>query len=53
MSFLPLENSDHVLCQFPLSFRQTKNWDALFHCIVYVYSFADWNGLCDHLRDVP
>ena len=24
---------------------------ALFHCIAYDYSCADWN--CDHLRDVP
>ena len=24
-----------------------------FHCIAFNYSCADWNGLCDHLRDVP
>ena len=24
-----------------------------FHCIAYDYSCADWDGLCDHLRDVP
>ena len=23
-----------------------------FHCIVYDYSCADWNGIHDHLRDV-
>ena len=22
-------------------------------CIAYDYSCADWDGLCDHLRDVP
>ena len=27
--------------------------DALFHHIVYDYSHADWDGLCDHLWDVP
>ena len=23
------------------------------HCIAYDYSCADWDGLQDHLRDVP
>ena len=26
---------------------------CLFHRIAYDYSRADWDGLCDHLRDVP
>ena len=26
---------------------------APFHPIAYDYSRADWDGLCDHLRDVP
>ena len=26
---------------------------APFHCIVYDYSHADWDGFCYHLRDVP
>ena len=25
----------------------------MFHCIAYDYSFAGWDGLCDHLSDVP
>ena len=25
----------------------------MFHCIAYDYSHADWDGLCDHLTDVP
>ena len=29
------------------------DFDALFHNIAYDYSHADWDGLCDHLRDVP
>ena len=35
-----------LLSQFALTFYQT-------HRIGYNYSLADWNGLCDHLRDVP
>ena len=27
--------------------------DASFYHIAYDYSCADWDGLCDHLRDVP
>ena len=27
--------------------------DAPFHRIAYDYSRADWDGICDHLRDVP
>ena len=27
--------------------------DALFYCIAYDYSRADWDGLRDYLRDVP
>ena len=23
-----------------------------FHCVAYDYSRADWDGPCDHLRDV-
>ena len=26
---------------------------SLFHCIAYDYSCADWDGLPDHLIDVP
>ena len=31
----------------------SSQWDAPFYCIVYDYSHAHWDGLCDHLRDVP
>ena len=27
--------------------------DVPFHCIPYNYSHTDWNGLPDHLKDVP
>ena len=43
MAFPPLGNSDHVVSK--------KN--APFHCIAYDYSHADWDSICDHLRDVP
>ena len=39
------------LSQFPLSSYQTPK--ALFHRIAYDYSLAYWDGLCDHLRNVP
>ena len=29
-----------------------SQWDAWLHSIAYDYSRADWDGLCDHLRDV-
>ena len=53
MAFPPLEivitlgNSDF------LDFPTNSIWDALFHRITYGYFSADWDGLCDHLRDVP
>ena len=50
--FSPLGNSDHVVSvssDFPIN----SKWDAPFHRIAYDYSCADWDGLRDHLRDVP
>ena len=39
-----------MLSQFlPINSKQ----DVLFHCMAYDYSCADWDGLCDHLKDVP
>ena len=46
MAFPPLGNSDHVVVS-------NSQWDAPFHRIASDYSRADWDGLCDHLRDVP
>ena len=34
---------------FPLN----SKGNALFHCVAYGYSHADWDGLRDHLRDAP
>ena len=53
MAFPPLGNSDHVLVSISIDFPSNSQWDAPFHHIAYDYSCADWDGLCDHLRDVP
>ena len=45
ITFLVSVPSDHV----PLYSRQ----DSLFYHIAYNYSCADWDSLCDYLRDVP
>ena len=52
MAFPPLGNSDHIVSvstDFPISSKQ----DSRFHRVAYDYSCADWDGLRDHLRDVP
>ena len=41
-----------LLSQFPLMSYQIHN-GMLFHCIAYDYPHADWDGLHDHLTDVP
>ena len=43
-------NSDHVVSVF-IDFPSNLQGDALFHLIAYDYSLADWDGLCDHLRE--
>ena len=42
-----------LLPQFILTFSSNSQQDALFHCITYDYSCADWEGLLDHLRNIP
>ena len=53
MAFPPLGNSDHVIVSVSIDFLINSKQDAPFHHIVYDYSRTDWDGLCDHLRDVP
>ena len=36
------------MTQFP----SNSPWDASFHWIAYDFSRADWDSLCDHLRDI-
>ena len=50
MAFPPLGNSDHVV-SVSIDFPSYSQRDAPFHCIAYDYSCADWDGLCNHLRD--
>ena len=50
MAFPPLGNSDHVVVSVSIDLSQQ---DAPFHRIAYDYCHADWDSLCDHLRDVP
>ena len=52
MAFPPLGNSDHVVVSVSIDFPSNSQRDAPFHRIAYDYSCADWDGLCDHLRDV-
>ena len=53
LAFPPLGNSDHVVTSVSIDFPSNSQQDTLFHCIVYDYRHADWDGLHDHLRDVP
>ena len=53
MTFPPFRHSDHVVVSVSNDFPINSKQDALFHHIAYNYSPADWDGLCDHMRDVP
>ena len=48
-----LGNADHVVASVSIDFPSNSQRDAPFHHIAYDYSCADWDGLRDHLRDVP
>ena len=53
MPFPSLGNSDHVVLSVPIDFLSNSKQNAPFHHIAYDYSHADWDGLCDHLKDAP
>ena len=53
MAFTPLGNSDHVVVSVSIDFPINSKQDTPFHRVDYDYSRANWDGLCDHLRDVP
>ena len=53
MALPPLGNSDHVVVSVSIDFPVNSKQDAPFHGVAYDYSRADWDGLRDHLRDVP
>ena len=52
MAFPPLGNSDNVI-SVSIDFPSNSQRDAPVHRIAYDYSCANWDGLPDHLRDVP
>ena len=47
VAFRPLGNSDHVVVSVSINFPSYSQRDALFYCIDYYYSCADWEGLRD------
>ena len=53
MVFPPLKNSDHVIVSVSTDFPINSKQDTPFQSVAYDYSRADWDGLRDHLRDVP
>ena len=53
IAFPPLGNSDHVVVSVSIDFPINSKQDTPFHRMAYGYSRADWDGLRDHLRDVP
>ena len=53
MAFLPLENSDHAVVSVSIDFPINSKEEGPIHHVAYHYSLADWDGLCDHLTDVP
>ena len=44
-------NFDHVVVLVSICFPSNSKRYSPFHRIAYEYCRADWNGLCDHLRD--
>ena len=47
-------NSDHVVVSVSVDFPSNSKRDNPFHRIAYdYYSRADWDGLRDHLKDIP
>ena len=49
---LSLGNPGHVV-SVSIDFPSNPQRNVLFHRIAYNYSYADWDGLRDHLRDAP
>ena len=49
----PLGRSDHIVVSVDVKFVVKSTNEHPYHRTVYSYSKADWDGLRDHLRDVP
>ena len=52
MAFPPLGNSDQVVVSVSIAFPLNSQQGVPFHRIAYDYSCADWDGICNHLREV-
>ena len=52
IDFPALGNSDIIMSVSVDSPSNSKR-DGAFHRIAYEYSKSDWDGLHDHLRDIP
>ena len=53
MAFSPLGNSDQVFVSVSIDFPSYLQQDPPFHRIAYDYSRVDWDGVCDHLSNLP
>ena len=50
--FRPLGNSNHVVVSVSIDLPSYLQRDVPFHCIAYNYSHAEWDSLCDRLREI-
>ena len=53
MAFPLFGNSEHVVFSVSIDFASNSERDAPFYRIAYDYSRTEWDGLHDHLKDVP
>ena len=53
VSHPPLGKSEHMVVSVDVKFVVKSTNEHPYHCTVYSYSKADWDGLRDHLRYVP
>ena len=53
VTFPPLGNSDHIVVSVSIDFPINSKQDVPIHRTTFDYPRANWDGLCDHLRDVP
>ena len=53
MTFFPFENFDHGAVLVSIDLPSNSKRDAPLHFIANDYSRGNWDGLRDHLRDIP
>lgn len=52
VDFPLLGNSDHVV-SISIDFPVSSKGDIPFHRTTSDYSLTDWDGFCDHIKNVP